>query len=143
MIYADSSAVVKCYLDEPGSARMRRVRRLVVSRLARVEVPSAIWRRARLGSLPAERAAALVADFEHDFAGIGPGRTMLVVGPAVALLADAAGLVRTHRLRACDAVQLASALAARTAAPEVDTFAVADADLAAAAVAEGFAVLQL
>lgn len=49
--------------------------------------------------------------------------------------------VRRHRLRAADAVQLASALLAREAAPELRAMAGFDQRLRAAASAEGFTVL--
>jgi predicted nucleic acid-binding protein len=49
--------------------------------------------------------------------------------------------VRRHRLRAADAVQLASALLARDADPGLSAIAAFDRTLRAAASAEGFALL--
>ena len=49
-VFADSSALVKLYADEPGHEPVRALSRLVVSQLARVEVPSAIWRSSVSGS---------------------------------------------------------------------------------------------
>ena len=51
MVFADSSALVKLYADEPGHEQVRQPMHLVVAQLARVEVPSAIWRKQRLGEL--------------------------------------------------------------------------------------------
>lgn len=91
---------------------MRAVSVLVVSAIARVEVPAALWRKAKAGEVPEPAAAVLVAAFEADWSGskIEPPRF-----PAVALTAppleNAARLAAVHGLRAYDAVQLSSALA--------------------------------
>ena len=42
--FADSSALVTLYADEPGYERVRASSHLVVAQLAHVEVPSPIWR---------------------------------------------------------------------------------------------------
>lgn len=46
-VFADSSALVKRYADEPGSDALRALLLLVVSAPAKVEVPAALWRKAR------------------------------------------------------------------------------------------------
>lgn len=75
--------------------------------------------------------------FEADFVS---GRFGVIsITPTV--LRRAAGLTSTHGLRAYDAVQLASALAARDVATGIDTFACFDRALVAAAVREDFAIL--
>jgi uncharacterized protein len=140
--FADSSAVVKLYADEPGAEAVRQARVLIVSQLARVEVPAALWRKHRLGELSADDTALLVADFEADYFGdeVQPGRfSVVTVTPAV--LDHGARLVGIHGLRAYDAVQLASAMAARSAVPEGVAFAAFDKRLRAAAAAEGLAPL--
>jgi predicted nucleic acid-binding protein len=141
-VFADSSAVVKLYADEPGSAAIRRLEVLLVSCLARVEVPAAIWRKQRAGELTVEQADVLTAAFDLDYLGSDdePPR-FLVVGILPELLDDAALLTRAHRLRAYDAVQLASARAARAVDPSCDGFACADRSLRAAAVAEHFRLI--
>lgn len=115
---------------------------VVVSCLARVEVPAAFWRKRRTGELSETDAATLSASFEIDYAGTAdqPAR-FLVIGVPPPLLEDAARLVAVHGLRAYDALQLASARAARSADPSCDTFACADTALRTAAAAEGFALL--
>jgi hypothetical protein len=50
-VFADSSALVKLYADEPGHEQVRNPGLLLVSQLARVEVPAAIWRKHRMGEL--------------------------------------------------------------------------------------------
>jgi hypothetical protein len=138
-VFADSSALVKLYADEPGHAAMRRLGVLVVSCLARVEVPAAIWRKHRRRELTTEQADLLTSAFEIDYLGHDdqPAR-FVVVGIVPELLDDAARLAALHGLRAYDAVQLASARAARGVDPSCDGFACADRSLRAAAAAERF-----
>jgi predicted nucleic acid-binding protein len=140
--FADSSALVKLYADEPGYERVRALPTVVVSQLARVEVPSAIWRKQRLGELHLDAARLLTSAFEADWSGTeaGPPR-FSAVAATVAVLEGAARLCAVHGLRASDAVQLACALAARDAVPECRTFAASDRQLRAAAAAEGFDLL--
>ena len=138
-VFADSSALVKLYADEPGHERVRELSTLVVSQLARVEVPSAIWHKQRLGELDAGTARLLTSAFEADWAGTEeePPRFSAVTATA-AVLKSAARLCAVHGLRAYDAVQMACALAARDVVPECRTFAAFDRHLRAAAAAEGF-----
>lgn len=142
-VFADSSAVVKLYADEPDSHAMRGLDdALVVSQLTRVEVPSALWRKSRTGALTTTQAAVLVADFEsHWFGSDVAGRRYDVSAPTEAVCEAAARLVAVHGLRAYDAVQLATATRVRDVHPETRTFAVFDVDLRAAAAAEGFMLL--
>jgi hypothetical protein len=135
--------VVKLYADEPGYAAMRKLRVLVVSCLARVEVPAAIWRKHRRGELTTEQAALLTSAFEVDYLGYGDASPrFVVVGIVPELLDDAARLAAQHGLRAYDAVQLGSARAARGADPSCDTFACADRSLRVAAAAERFRLAE-
>ncbi len=134
--FADSSAVVKLYANEPGAALVRAQVPFVVSSLARVEVPAALWRKHRMSQLTAQDAALLASDFAaewHDPAGhFAP---VLVQGQ---VLERAAALVAVYGLRAYDGVQLACAAAARDADPQVDGFLCFDAVLSDAAAREGF-----
>lgn len=137
-VFADSSALVKRYADEPGADVVRALPVLVVSALARVEVPAALWRKTRMGELSAQDARLLSVAFAADYAD---DEVMLAVAVRANVLDDAARLVATHALRAYDAVQLASARAAREADAQVDGFACFDADLRQAAATEGFALV--
>jgi len=110
----------------------------VVSQLARVEVPSTIWRKHRLGELSAADATLLAAAFEADYAGTTAGLGYAVVLVTQAIVEVAARYIPVHRLRALDALQLASATAAMSAVPECRTFAASDRSLRSAAPAEGF-----
>lgn len=114
----------------------------MVSLLARLEVPAAIWRKVRTGAVASVDASVLTHEFEADWSpgGVEKGR-FIVVGLSLAILESAAGMAAIHALRAYDAVQLASAVAARDADPSCDSFACFDAELREAAAAHGFAVI--
>lgn len=129
--FFDTSALVKHYVREPGSAAVRvalRRRVPVVARIAHTELASAIARLHREGALDLRRRDALLARIESDFG------TFDVVELRAAVSRSAAELVCRHPLRALDALQLASALA--LGRPTV-RFWCADERLAAAARAEG------
>jgi uncharacterized protein len=122
---------------------MRRLSNLVVSSLARVEVPAAVWRKHRLGELSSEDAAVLVEEFEWDWFGEDAAEVRFaVVDVTQGILDLAARCAARHPLRAFDAVQLASALAARGASSDVTDIACFDQNLAEAARVEGFTVLR-
>jgi predicted nucleic acid-binding protein len=114
----------------------------VVSALARVEVPAALWRKQRIGGLDPTDARILNDEFEDDFYGYGttPPR-FAALDVSTVVLEDATRLAAAHGLRAYDAVQLASALAARAADPGCDAFACFDAELRDAAAAAGLALV--
>lgn len=114
----------------------------MISAIARVEVPAALWRKHRLGELDPADLRILLDAFEIDFYGDDAAaprfNAVAVEGP---MLERAARLLLSHPLRAHDAVQLACALAAREAAPELGAFACFDAALRDAAAAEGFVLV--
>lgn len=67
--FADSSALVKLYADEDGNQQIRQLDGLVISQIARVEVPAALWRKHRSGELDADSASVLVLASEADYFG--------------------------------------------------------------------------
>ena len=140
--FADSSALLKLYVDEEGHEPIRRLGGLVVAHVSRLEVPAALWRKHRLGELTASDARLLTADFEADWFGTDeePPR-FLVVAATAALLDEAVRLCASHGLRASGGVQLASALAARRADETCSSIATFDDALRIAAAAEGFDVM--
>lgn len=79
----------------------------------------------------------LAEAFEWDW--VDSGR-FVVVAVTDEILETAARALARYPLRAYDAVQLATALVARAADPDLDSFACFDEDLAAAARIEGFRV---
>lgn len=140
--FFDSSALVKLYVDEAGYHSIRLVRLIVVSALARVEVPSALWRKRRLDEIEEVVVVRLVTGFREDLLGTTKTRPrFLVLRASDDVLDAAARLTGTAGLRAYDAVQLASAEAARAADSGCDTFACFDVSLREAAARSGFSLL--
>jgi hypothetical protein len=130
---------VKLYADEEGSGIVRALDTVLVSAIARVDVPAAMWRKVRTRQLDPESARTLVASFEADWFGTEdeePRFAIVALLPAV--LDVAARLTAVHGLRAYDAVQLASAATARGADESLSTFVCFDDALRDAAAAEGF-----
>ena len=104
---------------------------------------AALWRKHRLGDLSAEDAAVLVAASEWDWLDRSEtGGRFAVLRVTDEILSSAARSLARHPLRAYDAVQLASAMAARQADGELVRFACFDRNLSAAAAAEGFVPLS-
>lgn len=107
MRYFDAGALVKRYVREQGSAKVRRLitsAAPATSRLSEVEVASALGRLAREGAFSvAERDRALAA-LDADLAAI------LVVELTAEITARARTLLQRYELRAGDAIQLASCL---------------------------------
>lgn len=135
-VFADSSALVKLYADEPGADVVREQNAFAVSVLARVEVPAAFWRKQRSRQLSEDDARVLTAAFEADWHDDDGAFFPLVVNELV--LEEAAALAARHGLRAYDSVQLATAGAAHAAGVELTAFLCFDGDLAAAAAREGW-----
>lgn len=130
---------MKLYADERGHRSIRALQPLVISAVTRVEVPSALWRKARTRELDESAAADLVSAFELDFHGDDDSqRRFAVVSLTEPVLTAAAREAARHALRAYDAVQLASALAVREADPRCNHFACFDAELRRAASRESF-----
>ena len=133
---------MKLYSNETGHELVRATRDLVVSALARVEIPSAIWRKVRLGELDETDAGTLVAAFETDYYGAPESdATFAVVAAVDGVLADAAQLTASLGLRAVDAIQLAAARAARAADPSCAMFVCFDGALRRAAATVGFRLI--
>jgi predicted nucleic acid-binding protein len=135
---------VKLYADEAGYEAVRGLDTLVVSALARVEVPSALWRKERTGELEDSAASTLVRAFELDFHGdANSGSRFTIVALSESILVAAAQESARGGLRAYDAVQLASALAIRDLDPLCSHFACFDVDLRRAAGRAGLTLLPI
>ena len=107
-----------------------------------MEVPSALWRKARSGELEDEAARVLVATFELDFHG-GPSSDsrFTIISLTETVLVAAAREAAIHALRAYDAVQLASSIAVRELDPGCSQFACFDSELRRAASRVGFVLI--
>jgi len=143
--FFDSSALVKCYVDEPGSQWVRQIlapaagNDIHVLQIAGVEISSAIVRRRKGGSVSVADAVAALTEAEKDFAS-----AYIVLDSVDQLLDSARRLVIAHELRALDGIQLAAAVEVhrvRTSSglPAI-TVVSADLELNAAAKREGFLV---
>jgi predicted nucleic acid-binding protein len=146
--YFDASVLVKGYLWEEGSEDVRTVlrgvrsappeARVVTSSLAFVEAVSAVSRRTFKGEITGEQADAVRRRLLVHFA------VYHVLEPKLGLVKSAADLTRRYRLRAIDAIHLATGLAARRQAPASVNFRFGSADrrLNVAATAELFDVFN-
>jgi len=134
--YFDASALVKRYVEEPQGDAVRRLLQEGIpaaSRLSQVEVASALVRRWREGDLSeGDRDRALDA-VREDFAALN----VVELVPEVAALAPR--LLLRHRLRAADAVQLASSLYLKRKVGRAVEFVAFDGRLQEAAEREGLA----
>lgn len=145
VFFFDSSAVVKRYLVESGTAWVNRIadletgNKIYLARITFVEVISAITRKARGSGLSQTGAIKAIKDFRHDFAN---EYALIELTPTLGELAG--NLAEAHALRAYDAVQLAAALEIdsemKSAGASPITLVSADAALNSRAIAEGLAV---
>jgi predicted nucleic acid-binding protein len=143
--YIDTSALVKRYVAEVGSAWIRRmVARPVqdviyTAVLTEVEVCSALQRLIREGRLDTAQAQRLTQRVLQHFT-----RRYQLIRITRPVVAEAGRLVEGYPLRAYDAVQLACALTVRRSMHRrgmpSPLFVTADTTLLAAAQAEGFPV---
>ncbi|HVY38381.1 MAG TPA: type II toxin-antitoxin system VapC family toxin [Polyangia bacterium] len=139
MRFWDASAVVPLIVQEPNSDLVRQWLveddEVVLWALTRLEIASAIERRAREGRLSAAQRAAALRRMTA-FAGLANEVTdvLSVRSKSLALLAR-------HPVRATDAEQLGAALVVADPDPAALTMVVLDRQLADAAVREGLDVL--
>ncbi len=139
--FLDSSAIVKRYADEPESHLVQAVSEPVfASDLAAVEVPAALWRKHRVDEISASEAQTLCQRFLADVSVSSLNRNTVLMRVSEDILHEAIGLVARHPLRAYDAVQLASALAASRLMGGC-TFGCFDRQLSTAAAIEGLPLL--
>ena len=130
ILYLDASALVKLYVEEPGSetvaARLERAEAAVTVRVTYAEARAAFARHRHEGGLtvPALRRVVRQLDGEWD--------TYNAVDVSDPVVRRAAALAERHALRGYDAVQLAAALDLRDAGADLE-FACFDDRLARAA----------
>lgn len=117
MTYADSSAIVKRYYDEPGSDRVRdgfaTTTRVFTSRLTYAEVHAALARKRREAALSEVAYRSAAQEFDSDWPGYEQ------IGLDAGTLSAVPRLVRRYPLRGADAVHLAAALWLRDVAGDL------------------------
>lgn len=131
--YLDTSALVKRYVEEPGSASVRglfRGKSVATARIAYAEIAATIARLCRENALDEGERDAISARLDPDFAAL------TVVEIRASLMRRVPGLVARRPVRGYDAVHLVAALAVRDKGVAV-TFWAADQRLIDAARAEG------
>ncbi len=141
MIYLDTSALIRLYVAEKGSAA---VIALVqnegtpgAATIAYAEVYSGLVRRRRERSVTEAQYVRISGQFEQDWP------TCIQVELQKDVLELARDLLRRHALRAFDAIHLASALRLRVRLEEDMIFAAADDRLLRAAAAEGLLAVNV
>ena len=138
-LYLDTSALVKLYVTEDGSERVRsaldQADLVATAAIAYVEARSAFVRRRSEGGLsPAEYGKA-VRSLDADWP------RYLILDVSEPLIRQAARAVESHRLRAFDALHLAAAALFRVRMGEPLVFATWDGNLRKVAGKEGLAPL--
>jgi predicted nucleic acid-binding protein len=109
-LYLDSSAIVKYYIPEAGSAWVRELiesqeREIALSQLAIVEVVGAVEKRRRMREISRRHRVRTLARFGMDYR-----QRYNIVRVSDSIVELAVDLVSRHPLRAYDAIQLATAL---------------------------------
>lgn len=117
IFFLDTSALVKRYLHEKGSAYIRRLFQtdgaiFYQTFLAPLEMTSALYRRHRGGLISIEELSFLLGSY-----GAHSHRDYLLIAHSESLMDMAEALIGRHPLRTLDALQLASALELRHALP--------------------------
>jgi uncharacterized protein len=141
-VFADASALAAEYLDEPGADAIRGIETMYASVLTRCELASAFHRGVREGRLDGATATTLDSRAAAEFSSAATAR-VVPIDVTRKLLEFACVVLSRHRLRASDAIQLASAIAVRTGDRACTVFACHDLALRRAAVAEGFTLLPV
>ena len=141
-LYLDTSALVKLYIEETGTARVLATVEAaegaqIITDISRVESRSAVRRRERASDISGTEANQILKQIERDVSSF-----FLVQPTSSAVLEEALRLIDRYPLRAYDALQLAGCLVVRDNLPGPVTFVCADAQLCQAAEQEGLTTLN-
>ena len=141
MNYFDTSAIVKRFIAEEGSAHVEALfiaePRLATSKVSYAEVHAGLARRLREGRVSANMHRRLADRFDLDW------DTYLAIDLIKPLLALTRDLVRRHPLRGFDAIHLASAISLRSSLGEPVQLVAGDERLLMAASKEGLEVADV
>ncbi len=117
IVYLDTSALVKLYVEEPGSpavaSEVERSSGAATARISYAEARAAFARLRRERRLTNAGLRRLVQELDEDW------HAFSVVEVTDAVVRRAGSLAERYDLRACDAVQLAAALDLRRAGAEL------------------------
>lgn len=143
LYFLDTSALVKLYVEEPGTARLlplvgnRPENRFAVLSISVVEMRSAIRRRQRAGDIDPETAAAILDSLQKHIDG-----RFIRQSVNDAVVDGALEIIDRYALRAYDAIQLAGCLVLSTIGSEALTFVCSDRRLLEAARSEELKTLD-
>jgi predicted nucleic acid-binding protein len=133
ILYVDASALVKLYVEEPGSqvvaARVEEAEAVATVRVTYAEARAALVRHRREGGLTGAALRQAVRQLDGEWG------TYNVVEVSEPVVRRAGTLAERHGLRGYDAVQLAAALDVRDAGADLE-FACFDTNLVRAAARE-------
>lgn len=138
-LYLDTSALVKFYVEEVGSATIReaiaRAETVATTAIAYVEACAAFARRRREGRLSRGDYRRVIQDLQSDW------ENYLLLEVTHELIRRAADLAAIHPLRAYDAMHLASAKVLQERLQGPIFFACWDSNLSAGAKREGLSLV--
>jgi predicted nucleic acid-binding protein len=140
LAYFDTSAIAKRYVEEAGSGQVRKLlshNRLLSSAITPLELLSAISRRRTQGSLRPKAAETIIKSIQTDRA------YWQLADVTESTLTLAERIVQTSRLRALDAIHVASAQLARTVSGSPLPFVTADSEQRVAASEIGLQVIWI
>ena len=136
--YLDTSALVKRYYEEQGSAWVHSLFQpenvLMVSKVAYAELLAALARKRREKELTEANFTHAAESFQQEW------KEFVVAEVTEAVFADLLALVKRHPLRGFDAIHLCTALWFRKRLKADILFACADRNLCTVAKTEGFGV---
>lgn len=134
MTYLDTSALIKRFVNEKGSALVQSIVQrsgpIATAKIAYAEIFAGLSRKLREGAILKSQYALACRQFESDW------QAYIRIDLRDEILLAARNLIQRHPLRAYDAVHLASALSLRTELDVELIFAAADRRLLRAAEAE-------
>lgn len=142
-VYLDTSALIKLYIEEEGTARVIALTehidsaQVIILDVTLLESRSAVRRREREGDVSGVDANRILKQIEEDASS-----SFLLQPSTSVVMEEAARLIDRHPLRTYDALQLAGCLVARHGVPGSLTFVCADARLCEAAGLEGLTTLN-
>jgi len=141
VIYLDTSALIKRFVNEKGSAVVQSIlgqgRPVATAKIAYAEIYSGLTRKLREGQLSKPLYALACRQFERDW------QSYVRVELKDDILVLARDLIQRHPLRGFDALHLASALGLQISVGEQITFAAGDRRLLKAAGAEKMLALNV
>jgi hypothetical protein len=140
VIYFDSSALVKRYVEETGSDRVTSILAnagiIATSKLTYPEILSAFARRHKVGEIPTKWYTRVIERFETEW------EYFLIIEFQNELLPFIRKTIKEHQLKAADSVHLSSALWLRNAVKEDVIFVASDVNLLNAAQSERLQIID-